>query len=626
MSNEGKDAIAKIVRQLSGKPRGTVDEVLSQLDPRFVQEVFEALVGGMRAEDRSRMLKVGKRLEEHNRPENDDELHDFVIEECGISVPRQAVCEGHCAPFDFMADIYFERGDTDKLAIGNRGSGKTQIMGALHAVNARTKHKYTSCTVGAVEQQSMRAYGFFKELIERDKWGRIVKGRITMAKTEFSHGGVVEIVTGTITGVNSPHPILAHFDEVELLRPGVFEEALNMAQSKDGYRAMNILTSSWKKPKGFVSQLVDEVRQAELGGERPPYEVYRWCVWETTERCAHDCEACPFSDVVKGEWQDGTKRTFEAACKRGSPEPGTGKLKFTDGFVSIDDALGRFRKLSRRMWEAQQESRRPTMEGLIYDVFDPDKHTLERWDPEPAFGVIDCGLDFGGTVPHACTFWQHLDVEVAHGNRRIPAGAHVLFDEVYVTGGNVDFAKAINARIEFWRAEFPDFRVDSFYGDPAARAAREDFAALPSLGAGEAIRVKFSGGPDTVDPGIAMIRDFMERDMLYADEARCPNWFDEVGGYERSETTGKPVKDADHLMDAMRYRFWTRHAMSRRRNSGTERGPAWSARPRAVQVVDGERGWDPSALGTVPSYGTEPETPETPLVGAIPRGGWREPF
>ncbi len=621
MTGEGRDAVAAIVRQLSGKPRATVDEILSQLDPVFVQEVFAALVGGMRPEDRTRMLKVAKRLEETNRPETDEELHSFVMDECGLSIPRVGVCEGHCAPFEFMADVYFERGDHDKLAIGNRGSGKTQIMGALHAVNARTKHKYTSCTVGAVEQQSMRAYGFFKELIEREKWGRIVKGRVTMAKTEFAHGGVVEIVTGTITGVNSPHPVLAHFDEVELLRPGVFEEALNMAQSKNGYRAMNVLTSSWKKPRGFVSTLVDDVRKAELGGERPPYQVYRWCVWETTARCDHDCDNCPFADVVQGQWEDGTKRTFESACKKGSPEEGKGKLKFTDGFVSVDDALARFRKLPRRIWEAQQESKRPTLEGLIYDVFDQDQHTVERWDPDPTFGVIDVGLDFGGTVPHGATFWQHLDVEVEHRGRRIPVGAHVLFDEVYVTGGNVDFARAINARIDFWRSEHYEFRVESFYGDPAAKAAREDFAALPSLGAGEAIRVKFSGGPDTVDPGIAMIRDFMERDLLYADEARCPNWFDEVGGYERSETTGKPVKDADHLMDAMRYRFWTRHAMSRRRLQSDGHGPRSAPRSRAVVHEDGRNVWDPAALGQVPAYRGDaaPESTDAPLVAAIPR-------
>lgn len=625
MTGDGRQAVAQIVRQLAGKPRGTVDEVLSELDPVFVREVLTALTGGMRPEDRTRLLQVGKRLEEQNRPENDHELHAFVRDECGISIPRNAVCEGHCSPFEFMADVYFERGNTDKLAIGNRGSGKTQIMGALHAISARTKKRYTSCTVGAVEAQSMRAYGFFRELIQRERWGIIVKGRITMAKTEFAHGGVVEIVTGTITGVNSPHPVLAHFDEVELLRPGVFEEALNMAQSKDGYRAMNVLTSSWKKPKGFVSNLIDEVRKAELGGDRPPYEVYRWCVWETTERCAHDCEACPFSDVVKGEWEDGTKRTFEAACKRGSPEPGVGKLKFTDGFVSMDDAIGRFRKLSRRMWEAQQESKRPTLEGLIYDVFDPDLHTVERWDPDPANGVIDVGLDFGGTVPHGASFWQQLDVEVEHRGRRIPVGAHVCFDEVYVTGGNAEFAKAIHARIDFWRAEYPAFQVSAFYGDPAARAAREDFAALPSLGIGEAIRVRFSGGNDTVDPGIAMVRDLMEADMVFVDEARCVNWMDEVGGYERSETTGKPVKDADHLMDGMRYRFWTRQAMKRRRNVGDGSGPQGLARPRAVISQEDGRAWNPEALGTVPDYGTHGVQQDAPMIAGTPRRTWMEP-
>lgn len=622
MSAEGKAAVAQVVRQLSGLPRDQVEGVLSGLDPLFVREVLAALTSGMRPEDRSKILRVARRMEEEHRPEDDDDLYDFIVDECGLRIPRVGVCDGHCGPFDFMADVYFERGSPDKLAIGNRGSGKTQIMGALHAVSARTKKKYTSATVGAVEAQSMRAYGFFRELISKEKWAKLVKGRITMAKTEFEHGGVVEIVTGTITGVNSPHPVLAHFDEVELLRPGVFDEALNMAQSKNGYRAMNVLTSSWKKPRGFVSTLIDDVRRAEIGEERVPYQVYRWCVWETTERCQHDCDACPFSDVVRGEWEDGTKRTFESACKKGSPEPGKGKLKFTDGFVSQEDALGRFRKLPRRVWEAQQESKRPTLEGLIYDVFDVDRHVVERWEPDPANGVIDCGLDFGGTVPHAAVFWQHLDVEVEHRGKRIPVGAHVCFDEVYVTGGNTEFAKAILARVDFWRSEYPEWNVSAYYGDPAARAAREDFAALPSLGVGEAIRVKFSGGNDTVDPGIAMIRDLMEQDMVYVDEARCPSWIDEVGGYERSETTGKPVKDADHLMDAMRYRFWTRQAMMRRRNMGGGQGTVAAERPRAVTTNDGERSWDPAALGSLPEYGRVERDYETPLVASVPRG-WR---
>jgi hypothetical protein len=617
--NERK-MVVDLVRRLSTHSRDEIEEVLRGLDPEFLRDVLGALTSGMTPEDRSRILKIAHRMEQTHKPETDDELDIFMKTECELAIPRKGVCQGHCAPFDFLADVYFERGNQDKLGVGNRGSGKTQIMGALHAVNARTKPKYTACTVGAVEAQAMRAYGFFKEQVTKSRWGKIVKGRILMGGTEFENGAKTEIVTGTITGVNSPHPILAHFDEVELLRPGVYDEALNMAQSKNGYRAMNILTSSWKKPKGFVSSLIDEAERARMDELTPPYQIYRWCVWETTAPCEHDCSACPFADVVKGEWEDGTNRTFENACKRGSPEEGVGKLKFTDGFVTVEDAVSRFRKLPRRVWEAQQESKRPTLEGLIYDIFDEDLHTVERWDPNPELGPIDIGLDFGGTNPHAACFWQTLDVEVRHSGKRIPQGASVCFDEIYIKDvGNVEFGRAVNAKIDFWRSEYSDFEISAFYGDPAARAAREDFASLPTFGAGSAIRVKFSGNVD-VDPGIALVYEDMSNNIVYVDRVRCQNWMDEIGGYERNENTGKPVKDADHLMDASRYRFWTRHALSRkRREDGT--GLATESRPRAVVTRQGERMWDPAALGTVPEYtgAREPGYEGTPVVVGIPR-------
>src|ERR1017187_7206076 len=42
-------------------------------------------------------------------PETDDELHAWIIRETGYDIPRVAVCVDHCAPFDFIADAYFER-------------------------------------------------------------------------------------------------------------------------------------------------------------------------------------------------------------------------------------------------------------------------------------------------------------------------------------------------------------------------------------------------------------------------------------------------------------------------------------------------------------------------------------
>jgi hypothetical protein len=614
------------VAKLKGQPYDKVVEVLHELDPAFVRDVMRRILASMSQEDRRRMLKIAHKLESSRKPLSDEELWKFVADECELKIPRKGVCEGHVAPFEFMADCYFERGNPDKLAVGNRGSGKTQIMGALHAVNARTKPKYTSCTVGAVEAQSIRAYNFFREQITRERWGRLVKGKskITMSKTEFEHGGMVEIVTGTVSGVNSPHPVFAHFDEVELLRPGVFDEALNMAQSKNGYRAMNVLTSSWKKPKGFVSTLIDEARNAEASGQMPPYEIYRWCVWETTEPCPFDCSACPFANAVKSEWEDGSTRTFESACKRGSPEPGVGKLKFTDGFVAIEDAVGRFRKLPRRVWEAQQESKRPTLEGLVYDVFDEDRHAVDRWDPRPEYGPIEVGLDFGGSNPHAANFWQTLEVDVWFNGKLLPQGASIAFDEVNIKDvGNVEFGRQVNQKIDFWQSEYPDWHVSAFYGDPAARAAREDMASLRNFGAGDNIRVKFSGHVD-VEPRIALVYELMSKDLVYIDRVRCPEWYEEVGGYEYNENTGKPIKESDHHMDAMGYRFWNSHAFSRKRGDTDGAGPVSARRPRAITQAKHGKVWDPEKLGALPPYqrGAQERREDyggVPVVGSIPR-------
>lgn len=593
------DEFVARLRALSSKE--DVERALSPLDPEFLHAVLDRLAVSLGNEEREALRRVAVDLEDSRRPSTPDELWRFVAQECGHRIPRKAVCRGHDAPFDFMCSVYF--GSGDKLAVGNRGSGKTQIMGDVHSVNARTKPGFTAATVGAVEAQAKRCYGFFRQQVTKaGAWARTVVGKPLMAGTDTRGGGRVEIVTGTVSGVNSPHPALAHLDEVELLRPGVYEEALNMAQSildEEGnvrYPAANVLTSSWKKPKGLVTQLIDDAEAAARDGRRPMYEVFRWCVWETTAPCPHDCSACPFSDAVKGTWgRDGEEaepRTFESACKRGSPgeADGLGKLKFTDGFVPVEDAVGRFVKLSRRVWESQQESKRPTAEGLVYDCWDPDRHELSGWDPDPELGEITVGLDFGGTSPHSALFWQELrvDVDFTHPDgtvERIRQGTDVLFDEVYRAGiGNVEFGRLVNEKIERWKAQYQEFKVAAFYRDPAAAAAALDLATMQSVSApGDDLArniITRAAPKDTRDSRVGTVYERIENGWVRAD-IRCEGFLDELGGYEESPVTGLPRKRDDHAMDAMAYRFAGVH--------GSRRAPPASAAPVSRNVDPRER-------------------------------------
>lgn len=371
-----------------------------------------------------------------------------------------------------------------------------------------------------------------------------------------------------------------------------------MAQSANGYRAMNVLTSSWKHARGFISQTLDSMEEQQRdGATSDAYQVYRWCVWETTAPCTHDCNDCPFKGVIKGQWSDGSPRTFESACKMDSPQPGVGKLKFTDGFVAIEDSVARFRKLSRRVWESQQESKRPSLEGLVYDNWDEERFEIDWWDPKPEYGEFYAWVDQGSTNPFAIGLVQLLDADVTVYDEddepiyTVPEGAYVLFDEIYIEDvGNVTPGKMFLEKLWHWESKHPGF-IDNLippmgltriFRDVAARSLALDWARLVKhLGPtfegedGETYETfnipMIAFGNKDVLLGISHVYEtVIGRGRQYADRMRCPEFLDELGGYEWPNTNGvlnktRPVKENDHHMDGMRYLHWGLHLLSRKR-------------------------------------------------------------
>ena len=91
----------------------------------------------------------------YDGPQTDDELHAWVKINIGVDIPRVAVCEDHCAPFDLLADLYFERVHS-ALAMANRGGSKTFIIAVLHFLNSTYKPGCESLSFGATEAQGNR--------------------------------------------------------------------------------------------------------------------------------------------------------------------------------------------------------------------------------------------------------------------------------------------------------------------------------------------------------------------------------------------------------------------------------------------------------------------------------------
>lgn len=495
-------------------------------------------------------------------PMNDDELHTWVKSELGVDIPREAVCDGHHAPFDFVADFFFERQNSG-IVVANRGGSKTFGVAILHYLNGKFKAGIEGFTFGATEAQSKRAYAHLKDLIRKKNDDEIESSLESM--TKWKNGSSVEIVPGTIRAVNGPHPQVVHADEVELMDEDVFYESRNMAQSKtiDGrfLRAQNIITSTRKRAAGLMQRLVDEVMDAELQGKEPPYKLYTWCIFETAQNVPNCQKAnpdlppgkrCPCDTIKRGKLDGGVDRTLADVCN--------GRLARSRGWIDFDDVIKLFMSNTPEMWEAQQECKKPSTSGMVVPSFTRERHCIKNFEVDPGNGPIYQGIDFGGTNPHAVLFVQVLEHEVdvemwSGGTKRLRQGTHVYFDEIYKAEiSNNKLADLICDRELAWRKAAPGFKVHSRFCDPQGKAARLDLRnhnpALPSV---------WYTTRD-VREHIKLVNELYNDDMIVIDASRCLMMVEEIEAWHypkgRSSSVDDPeipVNDFDHAMSAMRY-------------------------------------------------------------------------
>lgn len=208
-------------------------------------------------------------------PQNDTELWYAVRAAWGVKIPRVAVCEDHCAPFDAFAEAYFAR---TPIAIwkASRGfGGKTQTLSLLGMSELAFLGAFVTILGGSGEQsrrvhetmsEAWHYRGAPKHLLARDP---------TKNDTYLSNGGKARTLMASSRSVRGPHPQRLRMDEIDEMELAILTAAQGQPMRKQNQRGEmletnTVFSSTHQYPDGCV---VAETPVLTKRGEIPIIEV-----------------------------------------------------------------------------------------------------------------------------------------------------------------------------------------------------------------------------------------------------------------------------------------------------------------------------------------------------------------
>lgn len=473
---------------------------------------------------------------------NDDQLHDWLMLFLGIRVPRRAVCEGHCAPFDYIRAAYFEPGK-DLVVWAPRGGGKTRLAAAATLLDLLHKPGCGVRILGGSLEQSLRMWEHLLPDVERVGDDLLQKRTGASRRIALTNGASAAVLTQSQRAVRGLRVQKLRCDEVEMFDPEIWDagqlttrsigtslavplagrgaeraskRSVNGAAKRGRDETVRIAgaieaLSTFHKTFGLMNKIVE---QAEARGT----PIIRWCILEVLERCPaeRDCATCPLWEECKG--------VAKTRC---------------DGFMSIDDAIVFKKRVSREMWESEMLCKRPSLRGCVFPNFDPEVHV--RADDMPP-GKLCLAVDFGFANPFVCLWIVQAE-----------DGRTFVIDEYVQEGRTVrDHVEQIRSRA--WGSPV------QLSCDPAGQG-RNDQTAKSNVNVlrAEGFNVKSRGSliVDGVEMIRAELRPAFGPPRLFV-HPRCKRLIRAMQSYHYSEKGSElPLKDGehDHLIDALRYHF-----------------------------------------------------------------------
>jgi hypothetical protein len=467
------------------------------------------------------------------RPGTRRDLNNYAKIFLGIHVPDKRVCTEHNSPMDYLWHTFHESlfvnresagemlgvrpehsPNADCIVWANRAGGKTELAAVATLLDCIFKPNCQVRILGGSGEQSARMYEYLTGFLNRG-FESFLAGPALKTKCRFANGSRVEVLTQSATSVRGQHVQKLRCDEVELFNEDVFAAAKFTTQSTADITAAMELISTMHRPYGLMQKVVSSAPQFGT-------PIFKWCVWETIEKCIdRECSQC----ALFGDCQ--------------------GKAKAASGYLRIDDCITQMRRASRAGWEAEMLCKRPSLQNVVFDEFDPAVH-VQPIDYNPNL-LLYRALDFGFVNPFVC-LWIQVD---GYGVVRV-------IDEYVRSRATIDVhADQLKAR-----TPVDEEKVAATFCDPAGKGVNDvtGTSAVRELRAlGIAVRYRRSGIAEGIELIRRAIRSGDGRTKLII-SPRCPRLIEAMQCYHYPESGSGgelPQKDGiyDHPIDALRYFF-----------------------------------------------------------------------
>jgi len=491
--------------------------------------------------------------------QDDEVLWWYMWEFLEFKIPRVPVCSlynseynsfdfPHRAPFDYVKDMFFER-TRNSVAFANRTGGKTRNVAILNHLDMAFKPGCEVASAGSTLDQAGKVYRYFTGFHKHDQIKGLLSKIPTKSRTEYNNDSVLEVITGSVKGLNSPHPQKARVDEVELMDWDTLQEAFSMTKSSEGITAQLSLLSTRKYDTGTFQRLLEESEATGL-------DIYCWCVYEVLEKCTRECKDdsdygdCPILDKCKGMAHN---------CS---------------GFYEISDWIDKARLLNKDVLDAQWLCKKPSQEVKVYgDYWKREVHMglPMGFEPVGSYIMVMSAIDFGSSPGHPFVYqkaWVDYS-DVFKAMEELEPGKELVYKLIFYIFYEYRSASATMAAHAQAIKESPHWLLNEvIFADPSAKQSRIDLLEL--------YKIDTYGAINAVEDGIDKVRNHLETWYDYSEGGKEKSWYYIIDGYLDSiddligtdkefelyrypkQQDGKvvrrrPIDINDHGMDTTRY-------------------------------------------------------------------------